>query len=271
MEPIELSYWMRKWELDEHLIYNKESVEQASWVRNKIAGNLLKCKCFVVSTHHSKSCLLPVYYLKMRNGVKVIMRNNFYDWKVSVEIPVEYENPRVDLLPEDCLSYSMVEEKNKKIPWCYLEGFKEEWSYDAYIPEEPSKKFTIEVPDNERLYVVLHALKHAYADIDFDVNGDTRSVSEIKESIEAIVDRNGYNDMEETVNWGKKSLSRVMLLWEILWCTYCVIDDYRTDDKVTAHEKVECMGNVDVFAGLVSRVEHIHKEFLMEEWMYKMG
>ena len=61
-----------------------------------------------------------------------------------------------------------------------------------------------------------------------------------------------------------------MSLWEILWRTYSVIDDYYTDNKVTVHEKVECIHNVDVFAELVLRFEYIHKEFLMEEWMYKI-
>lgn len=270
MEPMELTYWIRKWELDENLIYKKAAVNQASWVRNKIAGNLLKCKCFIVSTHHSKSCLLPVYYLKMRNGIKVIMRENFYDWKVSVEIPSEYPALPSDILPLDCLSYSMVENPLDKISSCYLEGFKEEWGYDAYVPSCPGKKFTIEVPDDERLYVILHSLKHAYPEVSFDVSSDSRSVSEIKDSIDRILDKNGYNDMEETEDFGKKHLRHVMSLWEILWRTYCVIDDYRKDDQVTVREKCDCMDNPEVFADVVSRFDFIHREFLMEEWMYKV-
>ena len=36
MKPVELLYWMRKWELDDNLIYKKASESQACWVRDKI-------------------------------------------------------------------------------------------------------------------------------------------------------------------------------------------------------------------------------------------
>ena len=77
-----------------------------------------------------------MYFLKLRNGIKLIMRCNFYDWKVSVEIPDDYEPLPKDYLPTDCLSHSMVENKGERIAPCYMEGFRKEWCYDAYIPEQ---------------------------------------------------------------------------------------------------------------------------------------
>lgn len=44
----------------------------------------------VISTHRSKSVCLPVFSLK-RPGLQLILRNNFYNWKLSVisDSPVE--------------------------------------------------------------------------------------------------------------------------------------------------------------------------------------
>ena len=268
MEPQELLYWMRKWELDDKLIWKKSSERQACFVRNKVAGNLLKSKCFVVSTHHSKSCLLPVYYIKMRNGIKIIMRENFYDWKVSVVIPDDYPDLKPNTLPDDCLSYSMVKSKTEKISSCYLEGFKDEWSFDAYIPEKPGKRFTIEVPDDERLYVVLHTLKHAYPDVTFNVDDDKRSMEEIKGSIDRIFNENGFNDMEEVEEYGKKRLDRYMSGWEILWRTYIAMDNLPDESRKTIENFYSVGKDSAKFAEVVLKFPQVHAEFLMEEWMF---
>lgn len=268
MEAVYLQYWMRKWQLDENLSFRDEAIRQASWVREKIAGYLLKSKCFVVSTHNSKSCVLPVYYIKMRNGVKVIMRNNFFDWKVSVEIPSEYADLPSNYIPDDCLSYSVVENTTDKIANCYLEGFKPEWCYGSYKPKKPGKKFTIEVPDDEQLFCVLHALKHAYKDIVFKPSSDKRNLSEIKDAIQRILDENGYNDTE----CDKMYSGRVMSLFEIMWRTYSAMDKayYNDAPNISRKEHNVCTEDVDVFANIVSRIDSVHSEFLMEEWMYNV-
>lgn len=261
-----LLLFMRRWDLDEKLNYSKSAEKQAVFVRDKICGNLLHTKGFVVGHHFSKSCYLPVYYTKMRNGIKVIMRNNFYDWKVSVEIPEGVLYPS-NFLPEDCLSYSMVEDKLEKIPTCYLEGFKKEWSYDAYNPERPPRKFTIEVPDKERLYVVLHSLKHILPEISFKPEEDKRDVGEIEASIRKIYDDNGFNEEAEDTSWGKPIKRKVMSGWEIFWRTHCKIDDMYYDGVIP----VEASYPEDdplKFAALILKYPEIHEEFLMEEWLY---
>lgn len=262
-----LLYFMRHWGLDEKLIYKKAAEEQAIFVRDKICGNLLWTKGFVVSHHHSKSCFLPVYYTKMRNGIKVIMRGNFYDWKISVEIPEGYALP-LGFLPEDCLSHGMVEGKYEKIPSCYLEGFKEEWAYDAYNPEHPSRKFTIETPDDVRLYVILHTLKHIIPDIVFKVEDDKRDIGEIESSIRKIYDGNGFNEEEEDTFMGKPAKRRVMAGWEILWRTHCKIDDLYYDGKLTVEEKHSVEDDPLKLAALIMKYPEIHQEFLVEEWLY---
>lgn len=270
MEATELLYWMRKWELDDKLIYKKASENQAIFVRNKICSNLLKTHGFVVGHHHSKSCLLPVYFMKIRNGIKLIMRENFYDWKVSVEIPEEYADLPADYLPTDCLSYSMVKNEFEKIPSCYCEGFKKEWCYDAYNPKQPGKKFTIEIPDDECLYVIIHYLKHAYPDIAFNPEDDKRTVDEIKSSIDKILADNGFNDLQEEQSYGKTVKNPVMSAWEIIRRTYNKLDDMYYDGKMTVEEMPVVSDNSQEYAEAILKFPEAHAEFLMEEWMFKM-
>lgn len=263
----EILYWMRTWDLEDNLIYKKSATSQACFVRDNITDGLLKAHCFVVSTHYSKSCLLPVYYIKMRNGIKLIMRCNFYDWKLSVEIPESYDNLPVDYLPKDCMTFSMVEDPLEPIPSCYLEGFKEEWCYGAYNPQNPSKRFTIEVPNDYCLFTVIHYLKHAYPDIEFDMNQDTRTSEEITAAIEKILDENGYNDMYDRKDFGKVFKSRRMSLYEIIWRLHYKIETLYYEKKVDKNSLGEG-DNLAFHVDMIMRYPEIHKEFLMEEYLY---
>lgn len=271
MEKTELKHWRKTWALKETLIYRQAAYDQVNFVINKICGNLLKCKGFVVSHHTSKSCKLPVYFIKLRNGIRLTMRCNFYDWKLSVEIPEEYASLPTNYLPEDCLSYDLVQNKIDKISPCYCEGFKKEWCYDAYDPQLPPKKFTIEIPDDERLYVIIHYLKHAYPDVTFNPKDDKRTVDELKSDIEKILDAHGFNDWKEETNCeGKVSKYRVMNAWEILRRTYCIMDEYPYSEEIRkVFGKSMCISNdPQRYAEVIKKFPEIHKEFLMEEWMY---
>ena len=241
MEKTELKHWRKTWALEEALIYKQAAYNQAHFFINKICGDLLKSKGFVVSHHTSKSCKLPVYFIKLRNGIRLTMRCNFYDWKLSVEIPEEYASLPTNYLPEDCLSHDLVQNKRDKISPCYCEGFKKEWCYDAYDPQLPPKKFTIEIPDDERLYVIIHYIKHAYPDVTFNPEDDKRTVDELKSDIE-----------------------------KILWRTYCIMVEYPYSEEIRkVFGKSMCISNdPQSYAEVIKKFPEIHKEFLMEEWMY---
>ena len=263
-------YWIRKWELDENLIYKKAGQGQAAFVRNQICGNLLHTHGFVVSKHYSKSCKLPVYFLKLRNGIKLIMRCNFYNWMVSVDIPDIYEPLPKDFLPTDCLSHRMVKHKGKRIAPCYMEGFHKEWCYDAYIPEQPSKKFSIEIPDDWRLYLIIYRLKHAYPDVEFRAEDDARTKEQIAEAVECIWNANGYADLRDEERWGKVMKRPVISSWEITWQTYSKIDDLYYDDKIDVKELPNLSdGKPMQYAELIVKHQDVHEEFLREEWMFE--
>lgn len=66
--------FMRENELSDDLLWKKAAEQQMIFVRDKIGKHLSHSPIFVVSTHMSKSCLLPVYAFRLTNGIEFIMR-----------------------------------------------------------------------------------------------------------------------------------------------------------------------------------------------------
>jgi hypothetical protein len=259
---------MNKWDLDEKLIYKNAAVKQAIFVRDDIGMNLLKSRVFIVSTHTSKSCLLPVYYIKMMNGVKVIMRGNFYDWKLSVELPYKYE--RTNLIPEDCISQRMVENKYDKIPSCYLEGFKESWAWDGYNPNNVPQKFTIECPDEYRVYVVLHTLKNAFPNIEYKLEDNKQTKEEIVKFIEKTYNDNGFNETETKIfSNGTVYTRKLANGWEILWKTHCAIEDLYYDNVCTCDETYNACEEPEKAADFILKYPTVYQAFCSEKNMFK--
>ena len=261
--------FMREWDIDDNLIYKKAAINQAIFVRDNLGtGILSSIPIFVVSMHRSKSVHLPVYYAKLRNGIEIMMRENFYDWKLSVKIPESYPALPANYLPEDCITegYGGPEEK---IPSCYLEGFPEEWSFDAFNPDAPGKQFTVETSSNYRLYVLLHRLKHAYPYLEFDPETDKRSVEEVAEAIEKLYDDNGFNKFE-TENMGDREWKRrLMSPYDIIWRTYYALE--QAERKANNGEYVsitKISENPKEFAEHILRFPEVHAILLSEEFCY---
>ena len=82
-----LLQWMRSSEIDDSMCWKNAAERQMCFVRDVLCTNLLKVPVFVVSTHMSKSILLPVYRFRLQNGIIVTARENFYGWSVSIKSP----------------------------------------------------------------------------------------------------------------------------------------------------------------------------------------
>jgi hypothetical protein len=258
-----LLYHIRKTQLNEDLIYKKSAENQMSFMCNEIGLILLKgMHVFVVSTHYSKSCELPVYYIMLDNGIKVIARANFYDWKISVESPIDL--PAM-VLPLDILTGGV----NSKIPDCYLEGFRPEWSYDAYSPMNPGKKFTVEVADRYRFYVLIHALKNALPNTPFLVGDDKRSVDEIEAAVTKIYKDNGFYEMVPN-KWDSTKLTSFISGWEILWRTHRAIENLRDTHKELSYSDVmDVNKDPKKMAEFIMKYPEVHEVFLREENSFK--
>jgi hypothetical protein len=138
---------MNLMEINPKLIFQKEAIRIMNEVKNTFCRSLLRVPVFVVSTHRSKSCILPVYAFRLENGIKIIMRHDFHDWVLTIMSPTEIS------IPKD-LVFGF--QNNKNIPHQLCEGFKKEWVFE--YKTEGFKNTTVYVDDNFKLYTLFYLL-----------------------------------------------------------------------------------------------------------------
>lgn len=153
-EPLQgwFSTNMEKWS---GYSYDHAAREQVMFVRDKLPLLLHGAQASVISTHMSKSCILPVYGIVARN-FSAVMRCNFYDWKVSIQRPGAADLRINDSSLEKLISGSCTDSINP----VYCEGFEESWVFGSFA--EDQKKFTVEVSDTYRLFTLLYLLDNSY-------------------------------------------------------------------------------------------------------------
>jgi hypothetical protein len=139
---IPLQEWITANHPKEKMIWKESWSKQVCFVRDEIPRFLsdnydsyktISENITVISTHTSKSISLPVYCIKA-NGDKFILRNNFHDWKVSVET---YNMHKIDF---GSLGLFNIESQVHQV---YCEGFKPEWVYKPYADDK--FKYTLEI------------------------------------------------------------------------------------------------------------------------------
>ena len=153
--PVDVDAWIRVNEPNESLIYASGLGEQVCFVRDRLCGLLFpdyekweNNPPLVISTHRSKSVKLPVFKINLEEyGIEMILRYNFYDWKVSInsDKPLEFDFMEV-FNPKDVYSS------------CICEGFPKDKVYGSY--EQNHSQFTIEIDSNYDLYTFVFLLKN---------------------------------------------------------------------------------------------------------------
>lgn len=101
-----------------------KSIEEQLRMRDEIT---------VISTHTSRSILLPVFRVELEDGTAFTMRCNFSNWIVSVDSPRAVEADFLGLF-----------NPNKRALAVYCEGFPEELVYGPYA--ENKRQFTLMLP-----------------------------------------------------------------------------------------------------------------------------
>jgi hypothetical protein len=159
--PIDVTTWIRVNEPDENLIYKKGLGKQVCTIRDTIMRDIFYHSIFkeydnklydefqpmVINTHRSKSVLLPVMLLNIEKyNIKIIVRENFYDWKISI----------ISKDDINCDFKGLFTENDKPINSVYCEGFPENLVFDRYCDNK--KQFTIEIGDDYRLYTFMYLL-----------------------------------------------------------------------------------------------------------------
>lgn len=108
---------------------------------------------YIISTHPSKSVLLPVYSLERPDlGLQIVLRNNFYNWKMSVisDEPIDVDltglcytaSPREPEYTGDCLSP------------VYFEGFPRELVF-GYYDESDHRRWSAELYEQESVWMAI--------------------------------------------------------------------------------------------------------------------
>ena len=153
-----LQDWFMSNRASEEMIYKKASENQIMFVRDNLSCLVTgkSNNVFVISTHTSKSIKLPVYSLE-REGLQIILRNNFYNWKMSVIskqfIELDFSglfhtSPPID---PDYTGDSLAS--------CYFEGFPEKLIF-GYYDLSNHKKWSAEISSNYELWTVLFVVLH---------------------------------------------------------------------------------------------------------------
>lgn len=104
----------------------------------------------VISTHCSKSINLPVYeFARPDVGLRLIARNNFYDWKLSViseqPIAADFDGLFATTSPVE------PEYTGDPLASCYFEGFPEELVF-GYYGESDKKRWSAEIDGDHAMW-----------------------------------------------------------------------------------------------------------------------
>ena len=128
--------------LQSHPAQTPAWLQQAMWVRDRLHNALMpdyearECSPVrVISTHRSKSQLLPVYWLSLPEGGSVITRGNFHNWKLSVDTAGRE-------LPSHQFQGLIQADWQTSLPYC--EGFDPAWVYGSF--QADPGLFTVELP-----------------------------------------------------------------------------------------------------------------------------
>lgn len=138
-EPLQDWFNAQRAATPDEMFYKEASGSQIMFVRDQlnylVASGLYfeeaRDICGVISTHTSKSVKLPVYELYRPDlGLRLILRNNFYDWKLSV-ISAQ---PIVADFAGLFKTTPPVDEKytGSELSACYFEGFPRELVFGYY-------------------------------------------------------------------------------------------------------------------------------------------
>ena len=161
--PVDITTWIRVNEPDENLIYGNGLGDQICFVRDIIMRNIFYNSIYdakydakmyknfqpmVINTHMSKSVLLPVMLMDIKEyNIKIVLRYNFHNWKISV---ISKQNI-------DCDFKELFKEDNEPINSIYCEGFPKDLVFGRYCDNK--KQFTIEIYDDYKLYTFMYLLR----------------------------------------------------------------------------------------------------------------
>lgn len=160
---------LREWVADSYakvgdeMLWKNSAGRQVMFVRDVLAWRVAQAvyeedqdeAIRVISTHRSKSIDLPVYKLSNKKlGITFIMRNNFYDWKLSVIS----ERPIIADFGDLFYTTPPIEPKytGDHLAPVYFEGFPEEFIFGYYQSDNKRRRWSAEVGTDYELWTVIY-------------------------------------------------------------------------------------------------------------------
>lgn len=130
--------------------YSEAFWSQVMFVRDKVSGLFARTYeeyrdlVDVVSTHCSRSVTCPVYFIDLpKDGVRIWMRYNFYNWNVSVESERPITCDFLDTFEDDGT-------------YCFCEGMTDK-KFGTH--KENNKKFTVCIDTDYELYTFFKTFR----------------------------------------------------------------------------------------------------------------
>jgi hypothetical protein len=140
LEGVDLQGWfeIQRGATPDEMFYKDASGSQIMFVRDQVAALVFaglpydeKQHVDVVGEHRSKSVALPVYRLVREDlGLRIYLRDNFYDWKLSIDSAHPINCDFAGLFktgPAHDEQYS-----GRELASCYFEGFPEHLIFGHY-------------------------------------------------------------------------------------------------------------------------------------------
>jgi len=136
---VPLQEWISQQTVDDDMLWKGSFGHQMSFIRDELQGLIGVGLEYddqvklgkVISTHRSKSIVLPVVQFHRRDlGLRFTLRNNFFDWKLSVEAPrpitTDFEGLFHTTPPLD------PDYTGNELSSVYFEGFPKEFIFGYY-------------------------------------------------------------------------------------------------------------------------------------------
>lgn len=159
--------WVAESNVSDEMFWKEAAGQQVLFVRDKLAplfGSGLEYRELnqvvrVISTHQSKSIELPVYQLERPDrDIRIILRNNFYNWKMTVlsskPIDVDFDGLFHTTPPTD------PEYTGNPLNPVYFEGFPQELIF-PYYSETDGARWSAEIQTDEELWASMFLIMRA--------------------------------------------------------------------------------------------------------------
>lgn len=158
---MKLQEWISENQPKEEMIWKDSFWTQVKFVRDRLINafdikssdeySSFRESVEVISIHTSKSISLPVYRIVWK-GITLTLRNNFYNWKLSIESDKPLHNLN---------QFELFRSSDRVVAVC-CKGFKDDWIFQPY--EESNQKFSLAINNDYELFFLIKLIYSKFSE-----------------------------------------------------------------------------------------------------------